>query len=283
MSIHCVRLPTGNSDSDSDDSDFEPPPPPVRHQAPKRSDSNKHNSSPFEISESNTEADLNAEIDQDDVPAPSADVDLTSLGLPPLSFDSDPFLSPIQSIQFTIRRHRIWIRGVKGVKFTCTIGNHTVLVAKRKMKYLKKTWFMSRSMNFSVDTPDLTGIFVMQRKGISFSLFSPKERQEDQCHEALAAINIDKNRHVVICHDLWLKPQEDDIFHDLQKNHVTQLIPVQHTSKISSVKNGAFKLADQNEPCFISEKQEDESVLVTAKAPLSMTQAFGIALSLFLQ
>ena len=208
---------------------------------------------------------------------------MTSLGLPPLSFDSDPFLSPIQSIQFTVRRHRIWIRGVKGVKFTCTIGNHTVLVAKRKMKYLKKTWFMSRSMNFSIDTPDLTGIFVMQRKGISFSLFSPKERQEDQCHEALAAINIDKNRHVVICHDLWLKPQEDDIFHDLQKNHVTQLIPVQHTSKISSVKNGAFKLADQNEPCFISEKQEDESVLVTAKAPLSMTQAFGIALSLFLQ
>lgn len=283
MSIHCVRLPTGNSDSDSaDDSDFEPPPPPVRHQAPKRSDMNKQ-SSPFEISESNTETDLNAEIDQDDIPAPSADVDLTALGLPPLSFDSDPFLSPIQSIQFVVRRHRIWIRGVKGVKFTCSIGDHTVLVAKRKMKYLKKTWFMSRSMNFSIDTPDLTGIFVMQRKGVSFSLFSPKERQEDQCHEALAAINIDKNRHVVICHDLWLNPQEDDIFHDLKKDHITQLIPVQHNSKISSVKNGAFKLADQTEPCFISEKQEDESVLVTAKAPLSMTQAFGIVLSLFLQ
>ena len=283
MSIHCVRLPTGNSDSDTDDSDFEPPPPPVRHQAPKRSDTNKHQSNPFEISESNTVEDINAEIDKDDVPAPSADVDLTALGLPPLTFNSDPFLSPIQSVQFSVRRHRIWIRGVKGVKFTCSIGNQTVLVAKRKMKYLKKTWFISRSMNFSIDTPDLTGMLVMQRKGISFSLFSPRERQEDQCHEALAAISIDKNRKVVICRDLWLNPQEDDVFHDLQHEHITQLIPVQYSSKISSVKNGAFKLADQAEPCFTSEKQADESVLVTAKAPLSMTQAFGIALSLFLQ
>lgn len=286
MSIHCVKLPTANSDTDSDDdSDFDLPPAPVRHQAPKRSELNNPNSSsnPFELSESQ-ETDPNGESGQTDDLVPKSGIDLTKLGLPPLSFDSDPFLTPLSNpIQFIVRRHRIWIGGVKGVKFACNIGEHTVLVAKRKMKYMKKTWFMSRSMNFSLDTPDLTGMLVMQRKGASFSLFSPKERQEDQCHEALAGIKIEKNRTAVICKDLWLKPQEDDVFHDMPTDKVIPLEPVEHSGKISSVKNGAFRFKDQSEPCFISEKQEDESVMVQVSPPLSMTQAFGIVLALFLQ
>ncbi|OHT13442.1 hypothetical protein TRFO_43319 [Tritrichomonas foetus] len=279
MSIHCVKLPAAGSDSDYDDSsDFEPPPPPVRHQAPKRADVNQesHKSNPFELSET-------TDTNEQDIPTPTGDVDLTKLGLPQLSFGSDPFLSPVESIQFVVTRHRIWVRGVKGLKFTCSIGDHTILVAKRKMKYLKKTWFMSRSSNFSIDTPDLTGMLIMQRKGASFSLFSPKERMEDQCHEALAGINLDKGRNVVLFKDLWLKPQEDDVFSPLKNENATPLLTIKSKSKTSSVKNGAFKLKDATEPCFTSEKQTDKSVLVTAKAPLSMTQAFGIVLSLYLQ
>ena len=284
MSIHCVKLPSGNTSSEDDDSDFDLPPPPVRHQAPKRADLSQTdpNSNPFELNESNANNDEN---ENDNVPAPQPDIDYKSLGLPELGFGSDPFLTPIESIEFVVKRHRIWVRGVKGHKFTCTINGQIVLVAKRKMKYLKKTWFMSRSSNFSIDTPDLTGILILQRKGASFSLFSPKERRDDQCHEALAGINLDKEKNVVLCKDLWLKPQEDDVFSFLKKDNSINLVETSVKGKlhVRSVKNAAFKLKNTKDPCIVTEKHSDKSVHVVAKAPLCMTQAFGIVLSLFLQ
>ena len=276
MSIRTVKLPNqGDSDSDSS-SDFAPPPPkPLKTQPPKREDviTQEPAEDPFEVKEN------------EDAPVPQQNLNYPSLGLPPLSFDSDPFLSPLNHVQFVLKRHRIWIKGIKGVKFSCSINGYTVLVAKRKMKYLKKTWFISRSFDFSLDTPDLAGILVKQRKGISYTLFSPKERQKDQYREVLAGIQLKDRRQVIIGTNLWAPPSVDDIFELglISPQNSYPLHSVNEQYEINSVKNGSFARDGTNESCLTSSKQANNAALVDVKGPLSLVHAFGIAIALFVQ
>lgn len=276
MSIASVRLPE-QSESDYDtSSDIEPPPPPSKPKIPKKTEltAKDDGDNPFEVGED----------DEINVMAADGSISYESLGLPALTFSSDPFLSPILSVQFAVKRHRIWIKGIKGVKFSLSISGYTVLVAKRKMKYMKKTWFISRSMNFSLDTPDLVGILVNQRRGKSFSLFGPHERQGDHCRPGLAAISLGDTRKAVLGNNIWLSPEKDDIFEEeLTPENSIKLKPVEHPFDVVSVKNGAFCIESSNEPCFIAAKQVDKSVVVTAKGPLSLVQAFGLTISLFMQ
>ncbi|KAH0793170.1 hypothetical protein GPJ56_002879 [Histomonas meleagridis] len=212
--------------------------------------------------------------------------DLTHLGLPPLALDSDPFLSPIKdAITCNVKRHRIWIKGIKGEKYSISTQGETLLVAKRKMKYMKKTWFISKSMNFSLDTPDLAGILVKQRTGISFTLISPRARQTDSFRQILGGIDLEKPRKVILAQDLWLPPDEDDIFSvTLEDGKYMYLHSVGQNYQIQSVKNGSFSPTnDASNICFRAEKGADETLTVDAKAPLSLVQVFGISLSLFLQ
>ena len=139
-------------------------------------------------------------------------------------------------------------------------------------------------MDFSLDTPDLVAILVNQRRGSSFSLFGPHERQSDHCRPGLAAINLDGARKAIIGKDLWVSQEEDDIFEkQLTSENSINLIPVQHSFDVKSVKNAAFSLEDSSEPVFIASKQIDKSVVVNAKAPLTLAQAFGLTISLFMQ
>ena len=275
MSIASVKLPDRDTSDYDTSSDLEPPPQPNKPKIPKKT----------ELSKEDEEADNPFDINEDEeIVTPSKELNYESLGLPPLTFTSDPFLSPINSVQFAVKRHRIWIRGIKGVKFSLSISGYTVLVAKRKMKYLKKTWFISRSMNFSLDTPDLVGILVKQRKGVSFSLFGPQERKTDHCRPVLAAIDIEHDKRAILGKDLWVLPEEDDVFEKtLTEENSVPLRQAQHTFDVRSVKNAAFALEGSEEPCFIAAKQLDKSVVVNAKGPLSLAQAFGLAISLFMQ
>ena len=275
MSIASVKLPdSSTSDSDSS-SDLEPPPAPSKPKIPKKTDLSNQNE------EADNPFDLN---DDEEIITPSKEINYESLGLPPLTFSSHPFLSPISSVQFSVKRHRIWVRGIKGVKFSLSISGYSVLFAKRKMKYLKKTWFISRSMNFSLDTPDLVGILVKQRKGTSYSLFGPHERQTDHRRPVLAAIDIENSRRAILGKDLWVLPEEDDVFEQpLTDENSIQLKPLNHSFDVKSVKNGAFSLENSEEPCFVAAKQLDKSVVVNAKDPLSLVQALGLSISLFMQ
>lgn len=273
MSIGAVRLPTENSSDYDSSSEIEEPPKPEKPKLPLKTEVEQKDDedNPFEVGE------------EYETPSP-AKLNLESLGLPPLTFNSDPFLSPINSVQFAVKRHRIWVRGIKGVKFILSISGFTVLVAKRKMKFLKPTWYISRALNYSLDTPDLVGILIKQRTKSSFSLFGPNERQADHCRPVLAGIDIGDTKRVVLGKDLWITPDNEDVFDfTLKDKNAQKLNPVDHTYDVRSVKNAAFAFEGQSEPCFIAAKQVDKSVVVNAKGPLSLCQAFGIAISLFMQ
>ncbi|EAY22515.1 hypothetical protein TVAG_035380 [Trichomonas vaginalis G3] len=273
MSIGAVRLPTRNSSDYSSSSDIEPPPEPDRPKLPQKTEVEQKDNedNPFEVGE------------EYETPSP-AKLNLESLGLPPLSFNSDPFLSPINSVQFAVKRHRIWVRGLKGVKFILSISGFTVLVAKRKMKFLKPTWYISRALNYSLDTPDLVGILIKQRTKATFSLFGPNERQSDHCRPVLAGIDIGDKRRVVLGKDLWISPDTDDVFNaGFNEKNSQPLTSSNGTFDVPSVKNAQFSVEGSAEPCFISAKQVDKSVVVNAKGPLSLCQAFSIAISLFMQ
>lgn len=271
MSIHCVTLPTGD-DSDSDSSSDLIPPPPVRHVAPKRYEAPEpaaeEEKNPFEVT------------DDDGDPVPVENVDYVSIGLPPLSFDSDPFLTPINAVEFTVKRHKIWIGGIKGYKFSLSIAGYIILVAKRKMKFLKKTWYMSRSMNFSIDTPDLAGILIRNRTKKMFTLLSPRERQSDRMRPALAGIDV-TTHNVILGNNLWIENEQDDIF-TVPYTEDT-FIKLVYSKEGKSAKNATLTIPGEKEPCFKSQKQSDGTVIVRASAPLCISQAFGISMSLFIQ
>jgi hypothetical protein len=277
MSIASVRLPE-RSDSDYDtSSELEPPQLPPKPKIPKKTElavSKDEKDNPFEVRDD----------DDVEVTAPDGSISYEALGLPALTFNTDPFLSPIKSVQFAVKRHRIWIKGIKGVKFSLSISGYTVLVAKRKMKYMKKTWFISRSMDFSLDTQDLAGILIKQRRGKSFSLFGPHERQGDHCRPGLAAISFeDEHRTVVLGNNLWLPPEKDDIFEEeLTQENSIKMKSVPYQFDVKSIKNGAFCI-ESSEPCLVVSKQVDRSAVVSAKGPLSIVQAFGLTIALFMQ
>jgi len=273
MSIGSVKLPKLSDSSSESESDFEPP---VvnKPKAPKRVDLLKDNNpdpNMFEINETEGES----------LPK---DYDYAFLGLPPLSFDSDPFLSPIKNVQFSVRRHRIWIRGIKGVKFSLSIGGVTILVAKRKTKYLKQTWFISRSTDFSISTPNLAGILIKQRTGSSFTLIGPKERQTDQHKQLLAGIQLGDTISVSLGNNFWIPPEQEDFFDGpFPSKDITQLKYVPQQYEIQSVKNAAFTIDGEDDFCLKASKTDDKTVVVVAKAPLNLVQAFGITISLFMQ
>lgn len=266
--MRTVKLPDKSSESSTDE-DFEVPPPKATKFVPPQKEEPVND--PFEVKEN------------EDAPVPEQNLDYPSLGLPPLSFVSDPFLSPIQHIQFAVKRHRIWIKGIKGVKFSCSINGTTVLVAKRKMHLMKKSWFISRSFDFSLDTPDLVGILTKQRSGLSYTLFSSKERQSDSFHQVLAGIILKDPKSIIIGDNIWIPPNNDDIFEKglIQSYETQSLSPVMGSYKTQSVKNGTF--VKDGQTCFNSEKQTKNAVLVDATAPLSLAQAFAISIALFIQ
>jgi hypothetical protein len=200
--------------------------------------------------------------------------------------DTDPLLTPVgdKQISAIVKRHRVWVHGVKGLKFSMSIQGVPVLVAKRRQKMALKTWLMSRSSNFSLDSPDLAGYVVRQRTKSSFSIMSPRERRADGFREALAAIRVASPKSIVIGKDLWISPDIDDVFQvSLTAENSYRLVEKTHSFGVTSVKNGAFGPADGASVCFTAAKQTDGDVSVTAGAPLCLVQAFGLAIALFVQ
>ena len=267
MSINTIKLPK-LSDSEDDSSSDIIPISEIKSKNPKifkETSSLSTNSTP---SENINKKDNN--------------IDFTSLGLPILSFDSDPFLSPINELEFTVKRHRIWIKGIKGVKFSLILSNNIILVAKRKMKYLKQTWFISKSLDFSLSTPNLTGILIRQRNLKSFTLLGPQERQIDSFKSVLGGFDLDSN--FFLGKNLWISPEKDDIFEEnLNEDSFIKLIPINDNYLIPSIKNICFKINNNESFIFKSMKQSDKTLKVIAKGPLSLVQAFGLSISLFMK
>jgi hypothetical protein len=127
----------------------------VRHVAPKRSDTADASAQPaerdpFEVDDGDAET-----------PAPAQSLDYVALGLPPLSFDSDPFLSPVPVLDGVVQRKRIWIQGVRGLKFTFLVQGAAVLVAKRRREVKEEQYLMSKSADYSMDGPDFGGYSIL--------------------------------------------------------------------------------------------------------------------------
>jgi hypothetical protein len=273
MSIHSVKLPSrGDLDSSSSD-DILPMTPPTRHVAPQRADATEPAPDPFEA------------VEDGEGPNPAANLDFVALGLPPLSMTSDPYLNPLTNhITATITRHRIWIHGVKGLKFSMAIQGTTILVAKRRQKMALKTWLMSKSSNFSLDSPDLAGFVIRQRTKSSFSVMSPRERRTDGFRQALAAIKLTAPKTIVIGKELWIPPDADDVFQcPLNSENSYRLAERPHQFEVQSVKNGAFAQGEGEAACFVAAKHKENEVVMTATEPLSLVQAFGLAIALFVQ
>jgi hypothetical protein len=271
MAVHSVRLP-GASDSDSSSDDLAPPP--VRHIAPRRSESTETNAtvdpSPFEVAEDFTVTDIPA-------------CDYSALGLAPLSFNSDPFLSAVPVVEGVVNRRKVWIGGVKGLKFTFSVQGTIVLVAKRRREVKEESYLISRSSNFSLDSPDFAGSVIRQRATSDFTVLSSRERQSDGGREALAALRI-QPREVVIGTDVWLPQKVDSMFAvELTEQNSYRLDVVERAFSITSVKNAAFGRAGDSQPLFLAEKQSDKAVAVTVREPLCVLQGFGLAIALFAQ
>jgi hypothetical protein len=271
MSIHCVKLPSRPDADSSSSEDIVPISSPARHVAPQRADDPE--ADPFEA------------VEDGEGPNPAANVDVAALGLPALSMTSDPYLSPLTNhITATITRHRIWVYGVKGLKFSLVIEGITILVAKRRQKMALKTWLMSKSANFLLDSPDLAGSVIRQRTKSSFSVMSPRARRADGFRQALAAIRLTAPKTIVVGKDLWLPPDVDEVFQvPLNPTNSYTLLERQHQFDVQSVKNGAFAQKDGAAPCFVAAKQKENEVLLTTMEPLSLVQAFGLAIALFVQ
>ena len=204
-------------------------------------------------------------------------VKLTALGLNSLSVDSDPFLNKVSECQFTVKRHRIWIRGIKGVKFTLTLMGHDALFAKRKRKYMKNTYFISRSENFSIDSMDLVGILVKQHTGKSYTLFNSRERKGDRYRNVLGGIDLSEQGRLVVVDDVWLPQDRDNIFEENIPSEKAETF--KYIQGAQSVKNASF-----GDPEILRvEKQPDKTLSVWVKSPLCILHAFGVVISLFTQ
>ena len=268
MSIHCVALPSG-SESDSDSSDDLVPPPPTRHVAPKRAEvpvsMDMPAGNPFEV-EDTSETTL--------TPMPVRDLDYVNFGLPPLSFDSDPFLSPVDDVKIVIEHRSRRARET----FSMSIGGFVILVAKRITKMLKRTWYISRSKDFSLDAPDLAGMVVRQRKGATYSVLSTRERQSDGNRQVLAGVKL--GQQVFLGKDLWMDPKEDDVFASpIPSDNCVELKPVRYKFQTGSTRNAAFAIEGEDF-CFLSERIDDTTMSVNVRKPMCLVQAFGIAIAL---
>jgi hypothetical protein len=271
MAVHCVRLP-GSDDSDSSAGDLAPPP--ARHVAPQRhapaEAAPAGDANPFEVA--------------DDPPAGAPAPDYGALGLPALSFASDPFLSPVAEIRAVVRRHRVWVAGVKGLKFSLAVAGAVVLVAKRRRDVREESFHISRSSDYSLDSPDAAGLVVRQRGTPDFTVLSARERQSDGAREALAGLRLLPRRAAVVGSGVWLPPGADSIFAaDLTGANACALEAAQREFPRASVKNAAFARPGDAEPAFVAEKQADGTLAVTVRDPLCVLQAFGLAIALFAQ
>jgi hypothetical protein len=271
MAVHCVRLPApGDSDSSSGDLFL----PPVRHVAPQRIDSPEPSSgpevNPFEV--------------PDDPPPGPPSIDYQSLGLPPLSFDSDPFRSPVDEIHGIVTRHKVWIGGFKGLKFSFAIQDTIVLVAKRRREVKEESYLISRSSDYSLDTPDFAGLVIRQRGTSDFTVLSARERQSDGGREALAGLRLAPDRTIVIGTDVWLPQKVDSIFAvSLSAENSYPLNNCHQSFSVVSVKNAAFGRVEDPNPLFVAEKQSEKTLTVTVRRPLCLLQGFGLAIALFAQ
>jgi hypothetical protein len=268
MAVHCVHLP-GANDSESSSDDLIPPP--IRHVPPRRSDPiPNHDLSPFEVPEEGTTVH-------------SGPIDYVSLGLAPLSFDNDPFLSPVPQIQGIVKRRKVWIGGVKGLKFTFSIQGTIVLAAKRRREVKEESYLISTSSDFALDSPNFAGIVIRQRTTSDFTVLSARERQSDGARQGLAAIRI-APRAVVIGKTVWLPPKLDSMFlAELTDENSYALEVLQHGFSAMSVKNAALGRAGDSQPLFLSEKQSDGTLAITIREPLCLLQGFGLAIALFAQ
>jgi hypothetical protein len=280
MTVHCVRLPESN-ESDSSSGDLvppPPPPPPLRHVAPKRSEI-------ADASAPHTERDpFEVEDDDPETTAPPQSLDYVALGLPPLSFDSDPFLSPVPMLEGLVTRQRIWIQGVKGLKFTFLVQGVAVLVAKRRREVKEEQYLISKSTNYLMDSPDFGGLVVRQRTTAVFTVLSPRERQADGHREALAALKVSHPRRLVIGTGVWLPPKVDSMFAvALSAENSFTLEGREHRYRITSEKNTTFGRPGEPEPLFVSKKASHGSISITIRAPLSVLHGFGLGIALFAQ
>lgn len=266
MSIRCVALPTG-SESDSDSSS-DLLPAPVRRVAPKRTNAPPTPAAnPFEVDAT------------EETPMPTRDLDYVSIGLPPLSLESDPFLSPVQQVRAIVTHKKSWKRDT----FILSVGGFVVLVAKRKTKRLKRTWFISRSKDFSLDTPDIAGIVIRRRKSPTFSILSARERQSDGFREVLAGVKLGgEQTKALVGQGLWMNAEADDAFHAAAEfNNVAYMKMLPYQFRVSSSKNAALGLDET--PSFVAEKMHDQTSAITVSNPLCLVQGFGLAISLFVQ
>ena len=268
MSIRCVSLPSG-SESESDSSDDLLPPAPTRHIAPKRAEVQVSietpAGNPFEVDDI-SETTL--------TPMPVRDLDYANFGLPPLSFDSDPFLSPVEDVKVVIEHRSRRARET----FSMSIGGNVILVAKRITKMLKRTWYISRSKDFSLDAPDLAGMVVRQRKGAIYSVLSARERQSDGSRQVLAGIKL--GQQVFLGQDLWLDPKEDDVFTGpIPAENCCELKQLTYRFNSSSTRNAAFAIEGEDF-CFLSERIDDTTMSINVRKPMCLVQAFGLAIAL---
>lgn len=273
MSIATVRLPDKNIDEYESSSSSIPPPPRLR--VPKRENFQIEQSSvidPFQIKDDN----------DDNTLKPTQGLDYSKLGLPPLSFESDPFLSPINNITFAVERKRIWVRGIKGVKFFLSIQGSKVLVAKRKIVKGKRSWFISRSESFSLDTPDIVGVLVQKKS--AFTLFGTRERQTDRYKPIIAGITFSPSKQAVLGKDLWVPKDKDCLFDmTLTPENSIYLADKIVDHDVESIKNGCFTIHGSDDIVYLAKKQIDKSVVVKANNPFSLAAAFGLTIAHFMQ
>jgi hypothetical protein len=276
MAVHCVKLPASN-ESDSSSGDLLPPPP-VRHVAPKRSEVSDASALP-------TERDpFEVDDDEPEASAPPQSLDYAALGLPPLSFDSDPFLSPLPLLEGLVTRKRIWIQGVKGLKFSFVVQGITILVAKRRREVKEEQYLISKSTNYSMDSPDFGGLVIRQRTTSVFTVLSPRERQADGHREAVAALDVSGSRRLVIGTAVWLPTKVDSMFAvPLSEENSFELEGRDNRYLIASVKNATFGRTGEPEPLFVSQKASHDSMSITIRAPLSALHGFGLGIALFAQ
>lgn len=273
MSVGLFALPSSSDESCSDDDGLEPPKrdvlrPPKKIDAPPQDEP----SDPFEVVEKNLQRSPNGDTSY-----------FESLGLPPYTTTSHPFLSEVSNLSFRVKRHRLWIRGVKGVKFQLSISGNEVIVAKRKRSTLKSTWYFSQSLDYALDTPDLIGTLIKERNSPIFTLFGPDERSSDGFVQVLAFIDLsNETPNVQLYKDFWVDPNVSKPFEVGPDDKIQlQFLPRQYT--VASEKNASFSVTGENNPCYLAEKQTDKTVSVLVSAPLSLLTAFGICVSFFMR